>query len=242
MPALALDVYRDSDQNIYIDGVVPNEIFRVNYIPDPTRRDRRYKSAWMYKTTSQFTCTVHHLWSTKRFPLTGNVVVFGTAIGDLTIPLIGAGSLSYTSNPTPCNGPNINSSLPWKDLGNGVKAIRATNSCQFQYTYGYDNNPSIGCVSLPVVYIAGLPNPSYRVASAAAEVRMMKSNACGILKLANTQKWQAYPKDRFILKTGYSPDHERYRDYGSFNRDNLPYRDKLAIPRCFDGKRFIYQP
>lgn len=239
MPALALEVYRDSDQNIYMDGVVPNEIFRVNYIPDPTRRDRRYKSAWMYQTTSQFTCVVHHLWSTKRFPLFGDVMVFGTAASDLTIPL---STLNYTSNQNPCNGPNINSALPWKDLGNGVKAIRSNNSCRFQYTYGNDFNPSVGCVSLPVVYIAGLPNASYRVASAASEVRMMKSNACGFLKLANTQKWQAYPKDKFTLTADYRSDHDSYRTYGTFNRGDMPYRDQSQIPRCLDGKRFMPAP
>jgi hypothetical protein len=90
----------------------------------------------MYHTISQFTCTVHHLWNSKKFPLFGNVIVFGTGAGISIIPLSGAGSLNYTSTENPCNGATINSSLPWKDLGNGVKAIRATNSCRFTYNRG----------------------------------------------------------------------------------------------------------
>lgn len=235
LPALSVEAYRDRDQAVYFEGLEPNEIFKVYYLPDPARRDRRYKSAWMYQTTSQFTCTVHHLWHSKKFPLLGDLTVLGTPFGDLNIQTY---TLNYTSTENPCNGSSINLSLPWKDLGNGIKAISSTNSCLFQY----NNGNSLGCVPASVVYIAGLPGAAYRVASSAGEVRMTKSNACGFLKLPNTQKWQAYPKDRFILKTGYSPGHERYQNYGTFNRGNLPYRDKLQIPRCFDGKRFVYEP
>lgn len=241
MDALGQTAFRDKNQNIYIDGVPPNQIFRVTYIPDPTRRDRRYKSAWMYQSTTQFTCTVHHLWSTKRFPLNGSLVVFNTHVGDLTIPLSGAGSPSYTANENPCNGNQINSALPWREVSPGIKVIRSTNSCRFNYTYGFDDDPSIGCVSLPVIYIAGLPNPSYRVGTSTPEVRMVKSNSCGFLKLANTQKWQAYPKDRFTLQTDYRFDHEAYQVIGTFNRGDMAYRETAQIPRCFNGVRFQQQ-
>lgn len=238
--ACAVEAYRDKDQNIYFDGLPPDRIVRVTYIPDPSRRDRRYKSAWMYKTTSQFTCTVHHLWNTRKFPLyAGPITIFGAAAGaDLDINVSFPGLIGYTNTANPCSGATINNTLPWTNLGNGIKAIQTYDPCRFQYTY--QGQP--GCRGANVIYLAGLPNPAYRVATSGAETRMSKVNACGLLKLGNTTKWKAYPKDRFTLVADYSFDDYRYESFGTFNRGNLTYRDFSQIPKCLNGKRFMPAP
>jgi len=233
--------YRDSDQNIYLEGLPPNQPFKVSYIPDPSQPDRRYKSAWMYKS-SEF-CNLHHLWHTAKFPIADQVMIFGTAYGDVTLNSSGAGAIPFTSNHTPCNGNQPNNALPWQEIipESGIKAVRSYNPCRFNYMGGF-NGDVVKCAGLNVMYISGLPNPAYRVSSSSPEIRFTKSNGCGFLKLANTQKWQAYPKDRFNLTTHYEFNHPNYQDFGQFNRGNLAYRTFEQIPRCFDGKRYMHQP
>lgn len=226
--AAAQTVYRDAQENIYIENLKPDYFVTIAY---SGAAPSRYQQAWMYKKTTE-TCPVHHLWRSKKFAF-GDWSIMGTPAGNLTV-----NAVPYSSINTPCNGANRNTAITWKQVSPGVYVYQTQDSCRFNYVNS--NTHAVGCVSSSVAYIYGLPGSAYLVKSFTVKQRMAKVTSCKFLKIPNTPDWQSYTGDRFSVTYDYNDD--RYAFVGTYTRSLLPIKTFAQIPKCFDGKRFMYQP
>ncbi len=226
--------YRDAEQNVYFDRLKPGAILEVYYDATTASARNRYQSVWMYRQSDQ-PCTIHQLFSTKKnFQFYNQITLKSVTPADVTFALLSIPSAG--TNPALCNGANVNLSLPWKVIAPGVRAHRAYVSCFRTVSDRHTGAPI--CIGEDVINVAGLPGPAYQAISPVSKKRMAKVNGCGFVKLPNSTTWAAYANDVITLQASY-PD---YQYFGNFTRANLPIKTFAQIPKCFDGKRFMYQP
>lgn len=231
--------YRDAQENLYFDGLTPDRILQVQYSATTASASNRYQKVWVYRKSDQ-PCAVHQLFNTKKnFQFFNQITLKSVTPADVTFALLSIPNAG-TDPAALCNGADVNLSLPWKVIAPGIRAHRAYISCFRTITNKYTGQPL--CLGSNVVNIAGLSGSAYQAISPVPKRRMAKVNGCGFVKLPNSSTWQAYANDVITLRTDYDPSDERYQNYGNFTRANLPIKPFEQIPKCFDGKRFIYQP
>lgn len=228
--AAAQTVYRDAQENIYIENLKADYFVTITY--SGAAAPNRYQQAWMYKKTTE-PCPVHHLWASRKKLAFGNWLVAGTPAGNLTVNV-----LPYSSNNNPCNGANRNTAITWKQVSPGIFAYQTQDPCRFNYVDA--NTNAVGCVNSSVAYIYGLPGSAYLVKSFTVKQRMSKVSTCKFLKIPNTPEWQSYTGDRFSVSYDYNDS--RYAFLGTYTRSTLPIKTIAQIPKCFEGKRFMFQP
>lgn len=235
--ASAQTAYKDAQGNIYFEGLPQAaERFTVSYRAGSIK----YQAVWMYKEElSRATCGVHVAWQSKtsKFILTDYLTILAAPGGDLEFnwrDLYNSTNVPYNSNP--CTQP----ASSWRTIRPGIEALTV-----FKDRWSYQWRPKSGVnrgklitsqKAARTVYIRGLPGAAYRLRNQYQIDRFTMSNACGFIKLANTEKWTAQLTDRFWLI-------DQADDIlGTYTRSTLPLKTIAQIPKCFDGKRFMYQP
>jgi len=232
--ASAQTAYKDAQGNIYFEGLpqAANR-FTVSYLSGSIK----YQAVWMYKEEpSRATCDVHVAWQSKasKFVLTDNLTILAAPGGDLSFSYRNLVDVAYNANP--CTLP----ASSWRTLRGSIQAVRMyKDRWSYQWTPNYGENEGERITSQKAartVYIRGLPGAAYRLRNQYQIDRFTMSNACGFIKLANTEKWMAQLTDQFWLI-------DQADDIlGTYTRSTLPLKTLAQIPKCFDGKRFMYQP
>ncbi|MDX2241409.1 MAG: hypothetical protein NW224_12055 [Leptolyngbyaceae cyanobacterium bins.302] len=244
LPGLSqVTAYKDAQDNVYFDKLSPETFLTISYTANTASASNRYHKVWMYKKPNS-TCQVHELFNTrKNFTFSNQVTLKAVTPADVTFLLTGTVSQripTVATDTNPCNGTNRNTSVNWREISPGIFAHRTYQTCFRQVVSNSTGN--LICLGEDIIHIFGLPGVSYQAISPVAKSRFAKSNGCGFVKLPNSATWKAYSNDVIRLRTDYDFNDDRYVDYGNFTRATLPVRTALQIPRCFDGKRFVYQP
>jgi hypothetical protein len=227
-PAAAIEFYRDSKDNLYFEGLPPGRLISIYY-----QSGARLRTVWMYRDSLK-SCPVHNLFASKRLSFS-QIRILNAA--PLPIDFQPYSLPDSPQDSSPCSGGQINSSLPWTTIAPGLQAVRLRETTRFSYC-----RSSLGCTAAqrrpqPVtsVYVAGLPGPAYQVSDLTDRVRFAATDACGMLKLANTGKWAAYRDDQLELI-----DRRTQTEYGTFSRAGAGARADHQIPRCRNG--ILYKP
>lgn len=235
--ANAQTVYRDNKGNIYFEGLEKDIKKRryLIYYYGPAGSSR-VETVWMYpEEPARVSCPVHVIFKGPKFMMSGQLTIVAAPGGDLNFTRSGVSAAPYNANP--CTLANIY----WKTLRGTIQATRFTQE-RFPYQWVPKSGPDAGkritsYQSTEVIYIRGLPQgATYLVKNQYPKIRFSWANDCGFMKLANTTKWPALAGDQFELMD-YS-----YNTINYYTRANLPIRPWQQIPKCFGGKRFVYQP
>lgn len=226
LPAAAQVIaYKDAQGNIYFEGLpLRPQRLGIYY----SAGSIKYQGVWMAREEpSRATCPVHVIWQSKKskFVLTSNITILA-ATGNLQFNYRNLPSAPFNGNP--CTLPNN----LWQTIAPGVEATE-----MFKDRWSYKLGSQTKYKAARTIYIRGLPGSTYRVINEEQKSRFMISNACGFVKLANSDKWTADLNDQFSL---YNDQIGQF--IGTYTRSLLPLRTITQIPKCFDGKRFIYQP
>ena len=234
--AAAVTAYKDAAGSIYFEGLPKLErSYDVVYSAGSVK----YDSVWMYKEEpSKIACDLHVIWHSKKdFRLTNNITILAAPGGDLTFDYrtIYNASPFAPKNSNPC----IQPAALWKTIRPGIQALSVIKD-RWSYKWFPSYGPNAGKLTTgykatQTLYIRGLPGAAYRVRNTDQIERFARSNLCGFIKLANTETWTAQITDKFWL---YDP-----RDLiGTYTRSTLPIKTLAQIPKCFDGKRFMFKP
>ena len=230
--ASAQTAYKDAQGNIYLEGLPQAaQSFQVIY----SAGSIKYQAVWMYKEEpSKVTCDVHVIWQSQasNFWLTNKITILAAPGGDLEFnwrDLYNSTNVPFNSNP--CTQP----ASSWRTIRPGIEALTVFKD-RWSFKYRNEGQLITGYKAARTVYFRGLPGATYRVRNTDEVRRFTRSNLCGFIKLANTEKWTAQLTDQFWL-------FEQGGDLiGTYTRATLPLKTLAQIPKCFDGKRFMYQP
>ncbi|KAM3093216.1 hypothetical protein ACKFKF_29775 [Phormidesmis sp. 146-12] len=227
LPAAAIEFYKDAKDNLYFEGLNPQDLVSVTYLADT-----QPKRLWMYRDITK-TCLVHNLYkSNKRLLFSGSIRLYLSPLPSDFQP----SDIAYApQNSNPCNGGTIDSSLPWTTIAPGIQAIRLLESNRF------GRCPYDGClpsekipITITSLYLSGLAAPAYQVSDLRDRVRFSAADSCGFLKLANTTKWSAFRADRLEIRSKLKGG----PNYGIFARAGARaarLRPDNQISRCKDG-------
>jgi len=202
---LPFEVYKDSQQRLHIQGLHPSnwvyllygdQYRRVQALPNPDR------------------CNLFQFWHTQRFSLYSEQGV--------TIYLPSGGEINFDPSNVPkvssqvCVNGVIQSGLPWQTIGPGVQAVAAD-------IRGWRrNNPD--SVTF-MVLVRGLPSLGVYATDHQPARRLVRPNACGMIRANSTPKYDNTKLGTFEIRMRSSLG---YHQWNSLTIKEPPYY-------CFRG-------
>jgi hypothetical protein len=221
-PAFSQETYRDNRQNIYLENIPPRLVVKLKYFAFINQNKQTE-----VRDTGR-TCGVRMLWESRNFVIPSTIYL---SSGGTLAHQFESGNVSNSGDlPDPCNGTDLNQALTWVNVSPGLYAIKGRAACAFTYQHQGQTR----CQAASVMYLAGLPaGVPYTIAS--QRQRMLKSTACGFLRVPNTTRWLNYGLP-FQVE---SDDSGAAFSRSVFFSSTLPTKPDSELPRCVDGQRVL---
>lgn len=193
LPTYAVEVYKDSNDAVYISGLQPSEFVKVAY------------GGLENKIQVQPTGTCNYLKIPYRasepgfYPWNG-VSLYPAGSSATTLSFTGSNLRTVDlAGKSLCNSTERNASLNWTTLSGGAYGLKDAN--------------------FKAVYIVGLPYKQYEAKDGNSAIRRQKANSCGILKVSNTQTWPTSKLETFYF---YANSYQSGDPSAEYNLTSLP--------------------
>lgn len=166
-------VYKDSNNGVYISGLVPKEIVKIAY-------GGRGQKIQVRPSGTCNVLIIPYKASEPGFYPWNQVDLYPSGTESIALSFSGVDLASVDlKGKSLCAGAVRSTSFSWTALNSGAYGIREINS--------------------KAVYIVGLPYKLYEARDGLPAIRLQKANTCGFIKVSNTKTWPSNQLQTFYF-------------------------------------------